>query len=363
MLPDIVQAYFNEGFLFQMGSPSMLASGVMPPAEWKPVRRFAPLSHRHIAVSMRDAWYFQMTAQCLGPAPCLVIGNSHGVSTLLLATFLSPGPTDAIDAETSRNSDAGSELTRRVAERLGLDVRVTHGFSPQDLDAACRSERYGYVLIDGDHTNEQIVLDFEGIKDRLADRCVVYLHDVGLRDMEEGWLRVRELAEPLGLRGFDLSATDFGSTLLVRGLPKLERTLELTCPGLRAHNDIYHNGLAMPIPPQRPDTDTLVLRGKSRVAFYGAGNDLADYGHFIMSHRDRVEAIYDDDPAAIGTVRYGVTVKPGSNLAQSTADAIVISTHGHADSVRGRIAEHRSLTDVYPRKGLLTPTCIVCEPS
>lgn len=362
MLPRIIEAYHQEGFAFEMGSPARLATGVSPLEEWRPLWSYEPLSFRQVGISLRDAWFIRLAAECLGPAPSLVIGNSQGISTMLIAELLKPAPLDAIDAQTSRGSDSGTDLTRRVAARLGLDVRVAVGFSPQDLNTVCRTIDYGFVLVDGEHTNEQMLLDYHGIIDRLADRCVVYFHDVGLRDLDDGWLAVRQHAEPLGLRGFDLSASDFGSTLLVRNIPELEQMLDLTCPGLRSHSTAYHAGCETPMPEHSPDTDRLVLKPGEKVAFFGAGNDLDYQGHFILSNPDRVACIYDDNPASVGTSRFGIKVVDALNLPQSDAHYIVISTHSYMAQARRRIAHLKPDAKVYPRPGLLAPARVFCVP-
>lgn len=370
MLPSIVDAYSKEGFVFELGSPAMLWTGITPRVQWKPRWRFDTPSYRQIAISLRDAWFFMLVANELKQAnpeienASLIIGNSFGISTMLIAELMRPSPVDAIDAESSMGSSEGTALTHRVAQRLGLDVQVTKGFSPQDLASACRHEKYTLVFIDGEHTNEQIVKDFQAIKDRLAENCVVFLHDVGLRDMDQGWLEVRELAQPLGLIGYDLSATDSGSTLLVRNLPALEQMLKQSCPGLRTFNDTYHAGLSLPLPPMRPETDTLVVRDEQTVAFFGAGNDLSHYAHYILSNRNTIEAIYDDDPNKIGTTRFGVPIRSSSHLTLTNADAIVISTHAYLDQARTKInqlAPHLS-THTYPRDGLIVPTRVVRTP-
>jgi len=371
MLPSIIDAYSAEGFVFELGSPAMLWSGITPRNEWKPRQRYQTPSYRQISISLRDAWFFMLIANELKAAntpqqnASLIIGNAMGISTILIAELLRPSPVDAIDAETSNGSHEGTHLTHRVAQRLGLDVRVTKGMSPQDLDSACRHEKYTLVFIDGEHTNKQIVKDFQAIAHRLNDRCAVYFHDVGLRDMDTGWLKVRQLAQELRLVAYDLSATDSGSTLLVRDLPTLEKMLRQSCPGLRAFNDTYHAGIALPLPPLHPETDTLVVRDHQRIAFFGAGSDLAHYAHFILSHQDAVEAIYDDDPAKAATTRYGVPIRPASELSTTTADAIVISTHAHLDQARARITQlaPRLSSHTYPRQGLLVPTRVIHTPA
>ncbi|MBL4591805.1 MAG: class I SAM-dependent methyltransferase [Phycisphaerales bacterium] len=370
MFPAIVQAYNDEGFVFELGSPAMLWAGLAHREQWGPRARFSTPSYRQIAIGLRDAWFFMLVSDALKEAntdeenASLVIGNAYGISTMLIAHLMRPALVDAIDAETSMGSDDGSAVTRRVAGKLGLDVRVTKGFSPQDLDSACRREKYSLIFVDGEHINEQIVKDFEGIADRLTDRCVVFFHDVGLRDMDEGWLAVREFAEPMGLRGYDLSATDSGSTLLVRGVDSLETMLAATCPGLRAFNDTYHAGSSLPMPAQRAEGDQVVVRDGQRVAFFGAGNDLEAYGHFICSHRGCVAGVFDDDPGKVGMNRFGVVVRSGDELPKSNPDLIVISTHGYLDQARARIdgLMPEIATRVYPRFGLGVPTRVVRTP-
>lgn len=371
MLPSIIDAYSKENFVFELGSPSILWTGLTPREDWQPRWRYDTPSYRQIAISIRDAWFFMLVADALKQAntpsqnKSLIIGNSFGISTMLVAELMKPSPVDAIDAETSMGSDEGSQLTRRVAKRLGLDVQVTKGFSPQDLDSACRHDKYSLIFVDGEHTNEQIIKDFIGIKDRLAENCIIFFHDVGLRDMDEGWLKVRQLAQPLGLTGYDMSATDSGSTLLVRNVPALEKMLKQSCPGLRAFNDTYHAGIALPLPPLRPDTDTLVVRENKKVAFFGAGNDLTHYAHFILSHPDSIEAIYDDDPTKIGASRFGIEIKPTSQIETTSADSIVISTHSYLNQARAKIntLAPQLIAHTYPRDGLAVPTRVVKTPN
>jgi hypothetical protein len=369
MIPRVVDAYTQAGYVFEMGSPGVLWTGVTPRQDWRPRRMHQTPSHRQIAISIRDAWYFMLIADALKDVNTrdeqsgLVIGNSFGISTVMIAELLA-APIDAIDAETSNGSDEGSALTRRVCATLDLDVQITKGFSPQDLDIACRRDAYSFVLIDGEHTNEQIVMDFVGIKDRLTDRCVVFLHDVGLRDMDTGWTEVQEIASSMGLRGFDLSATDSGSSLLVRGVPTLERMLEQTCPGLRTHNDVYHAGLQIPMPAMRGASDALSLSDGERVAFFGAGQDLAHYGGFILQNPDAVAGVFDDDPSKVGSERFGQQIRSGDELALSGADAVVLSTHAHAERARDRVrALVPSLIErVYPRIGLGVPVRVAKLP-
>ena len=58
-----------------------------------------------------------------------------------------------------------------------------------------------------------------GVADRLADRCAVVFHDVGLCGMDEGWEHIKRLARPMSLKPFDLTFTDYGLTVLLLAPP------------------------------------------------------------------------------------------------------------------------------------------------
>ena len=64
-------------------------------------------------------------------------------------------------------------------------MRLTTGFSPQDVPAAAHGQ-YDLAFIDGLHTDEQLIYDFEAVLPYLLPSCVVVLHDVGYWDLKEG---------------------------------------------------------------------------------------------------------------------------------------------------------------------------------
>jgi len=140
---------------------------------------------------------------------------------------------DVIDAEIEgEDNRRGSELTRQIADRYYPGVRLTIGFSPKDTPRAVRKQiietaaGYELVFIDGLHTNEQIIKDFEGIAPYLAPSCFIVIHDVGLAHLQSGFKKIREKASISGFNLFirRLPWTHFGTGLLAREItdPQIE---------------------------------------------------------------------------------------------------------------------------------------------
>lgn len=113
------------------------------------------------------------------------IGNAFGYSTMILAKLWPSAALDVLESESEGCAHVGSEVTRRIARSLGADVNLHIGFSPQDVPAAVRKpRRYELAFLDGNHTMEQLLLDFEAVRPFLAQRSVVVLHDVEFAFLE-----------------------------------------------------------------------------------------------------------------------------------------------------------------------------------
>jgi len=150
------------------------------------------------------------------------IGNAFGYSTLVIAHIFGV-PVDALDAEVTRCAHLGTRLTHELANSAGLEVHVTHGFSPQDVPAAVRRAPYDLAFIDGKHTVEQLILDVEAVRPWLAESSIIVLHDVDAFNLHDA---------VHALRFFRLTSTSFhylrfpgvayrnllGTGLLIQGL-------------------------------------------------------------------------------------------------------------------------------------------------
>jgi predicted O-methyltransferase YrrM len=228
-IKKVVKSYNAQGFEVGLGNPDCLLTRLS---------RKGRIVNASAAISISDIQVFQWIADTSPWGRSLVIGNSFGFSTFIIAGLCPGCYVDVIDAEVEGSENRlGSELTRKIAERDFPGVHLTIGFSPNDLPNACRFNNYDFIFIDGLHTNDQLVADFNGIRDLRAENSLVYCHDVGIAKMHEGWSRIcSELLEE-GDEAFDLHFTSFGSTIVVRGNPALKEVMRLIC---RPLNEVYY---------------------------------------------------------------------------------------------------------------------------
>ena len=88
------------------------------------------------------------------------------------------------EARDMRYADAdGYKLVTYLLKHYQIDDIVTAaiGWSPTDTAAALaglNGERLDYVFLDAGHWDEALIADVESIADRLADRFVVFMHDM-----------------------------------------------------------------------------------------------------------------------------------------------------------------------------------------
>ena len=109
------------------------------------------------------------------------VGNAFGLSTTCLSMIYGV-PVDVIDAEVEgQDNNEGSELTRRIALREGLDISLTIGASPVDTPRALRFPETGYdlVFLDGFHTDRQLFLDAGAITPYLLHTFVMVTESAG----------------------------------------------------------------------------------------------------------------------------------------------------------------------------------------
>lgn len=160
-----------------------------------------------------------------------VIGNAFGYSTFILAEIFRDAFIDVIDAEIEGSDNRlGSDLTRAIAKKYYPNVRLTIGFSPDDIKKAMNSEAisYDFVFIDGKHTNDQVQRDFAGILPYLSEKCVFYFHDIGYFNLFKGFDNIKKRAWE---KGFDLfcpclRSAFSGSGIAVRNVASLKEYIK-----------------------------------------------------------------------------------------------------------------------------------------
>lgn len=225
----VLEAYRRHGYEVLLGNPDTLVTKLAKGS------RLIDLS---AALSLSDILVFQWIAEIEPWHRALVIGNAFGFSAFLLASLCSGCLVDAIDAEVEGTENIlGSQLTRKIADSDFPGTNLTIGFSPQDIPRACRFEHYDFILIDGMHTNEQLVADFSGIGEIRAGQGVVFCHDVGMARMQSGWQYIKSQLLKENDEAFDLHFTSSGSTMVVGGIPVLKNFMKLCC---RPLGDTYY---------------------------------------------------------------------------------------------------------------------------
>jgi len=220
-IAKVIEAYKNSGYEVLLGNPDCLATRLL---------KHNRLIEASFAISMSDILVFQWIAWFAPWKRALIIGNSFGFSTLLIAGLCPGCDVDAIDAEIEGSENRlGSQLTMAIAREDFPGVRLTIGFSPQDLPQACRFDAYDLIFIDGFHTNDQLIGDFGGICGRREGNSVVYLHDVGMAQMTSAWSTIKSKFLTTKDSAFDLNFTSFGTAVVIYGYPELKRFMETSC--------------------------------------------------------------------------------------------------------------------------------------
>jgi hypothetical protein len=118
-----------------------------------------------------------------------------GFSTLAIAMAAPQARVVAIDTGLDAQSREGLALTRKIAAAEALDVVALQGASPEDVASTAQEGAQGHpigcVFIDGYHSNEQVVKDFEAAKAIAASDAVFVFHDVRDGGLRPGLAEIR----------------------------------------------------------------------------------------------------------------------------------------------------------------------------
>ena len=132
-------------------------------------------------LSLQESYLIESIGSCIQPKRIFGIGNAFGWSTLMLSMVFPDSDVVVVD-NLSEGADArkGFDLTRAIADDLGLRVHLVEGRSPDDVAGIVESRLGGidFALVDGLHTNEQQSADYTAIKPFLGSDSVALFHDV-----------------------------------------------------------------------------------------------------------------------------------------------------------------------------------------
>jgi predicted O-methyltransferase YrrM len=211
MLPKVLNAYKKHGYTVNLGSPARLYSTIIDNNRKRTINCSG-------GFTVSDAFLFSAVSRIIQPKNILVIGNSFGLSTFVLADLFPNATIDAIDAELEDNEpQLGSEITRKIIKSDFSNVNLTIGFSPDDLLKVANGKTYNFIFVDAMHTNVAVLKDYYGIQGLISDDCLVYFHDVANCNMFEAWNNIRNHAKENGYATFEFGFTQMGCTALVKG--------------------------------------------------------------------------------------------------------------------------------------------------
>jgi len=214
VLNKLISLYRNEGFRISTGlNPCHFEN--YPLAQFTWLVRDGESQTNGLGIAMQEIYFLECLFDGYQPKNIFIIGNSFGWSTLALALLNPEAKLIAIDSGYDKNSLEGIELTNKLAASGGLNnVTVLKGASPQDVAPIISEnfdEKIDFAFIDGLHTNEQIVLDFDAVKAQAKDGAVYLFHDIYEFDLQDGFGENSQLA---GYQSDILMGTPSGIGLL-----------------------------------------------------------------------------------------------------------------------------------------------------
>jgi predicted O-methyltransferase YrrM len=214
MVHELLNAFAQEGITVQVGDSETLTQD--PDAQF--AKAFLPggaLLSSGAGIALGEVQLLESLLEGVG-GHCLVIGNGFGWSAVALGLMLrGRGRVVAMDAcLEGMEGSRGLDLVNRIAGRLALPLEAVEALSPRDLPQVVQGHlggRLDLVLVDSLHTDEQQILDYEGIRPFLAPGALVIFHDVLNWRMEASF---NEIAQRDGRGAAVLHRTASGLGLL-----------------------------------------------------------------------------------------------------------------------------------------------------
>jgi predicted O-methyltransferase YrrM len=170
----------------------------------------------HLGISAQEVYFLEHLFAAVAVTKVFVVGNSFGWSTFAIAMLAPQAQVTAIELAGEPFTAKWLDRTNQIAAEEALNVRVYKGSSPQDVAAVVARGGGGpfdLFFIDGQHTNEQIILDCRAAFAHACESTVFLLHDVLMHNMVQG---VDQFARESGWNMHLLWRTTSGMALLCR---------------------------------------------------------------------------------------------------------------------------------------------------
>jgi predicted O-methyltransferase YrrM len=214
ILDRLTRLYRTRGHEVVTGIPSRFTS--LPFSEFTYVLSDDKTSPHAVGIAPAEIYFLEHLFDVYRPRSLFALGNGFGWSSFALALLNGEAQVVAMDAGVDEFSARWIALSNAIAAEEGLRLRVEKGVSPGDVAKVVQasfSAPVDFFFIDGEHTNEQVQLDFAAVWPHAHPRSVFLFHDVLFWDLAAGLNRI---VAQSGLDAHVLWRTSTGMVLLCR---------------------------------------------------------------------------------------------------------------------------------------------------
>jgi len=210
LISDLLKAYKEQGYDIRTGlNPSHFNND-------KCVSFTALFKNNKIlctggGIGLKELYFFECLFSEWQPKNIFCIGNAFGWSTVSLALLNRNSDLICIDAgqEGDYNME-GIDITNKILHNYNQNARVVFGHSPEDVSKYAQ-RGIDFVFIDGLHTNEQQLIDWQAIFPHCHVGTVYIFHDVIQFNMEKSFAQIASKSK---CKSLILHRTDSGMGIL-----------------------------------------------------------------------------------------------------------------------------------------------------
>jgi len=189
-------------------------------------------------ITVQELIFFYSLLHRICPKNIYGVGNAFGWSTLAFAIISPASKIVVIDNLANFKSigdPVGMKITKSIIEKNNFNVTALVAESPKDsyeVISEHLESKVDFAFIDGLHTNEQVVQDFDAIKFSLHSNSVVVFHDVIKHNMSKGWKEISIAAKKLGFTSKILDKTYSGIGIVYGSNMNIEDVINLYSIGI-----------------------------------------------------------------------------------------------------------------------------------
>lgn len=181
-LIDLIQLYEKNGYEVQSSLSPLHFPGFN--------HAYLPFSYIYLnnklmcrggGLAISELMFVNCITSIIEPKNIFIIGNSFGWTTLALGLMCPASRVVAIDICPRPDEAYGIEITNKLGTQINAEIRAIKAKSPDNVPEVIKNnfnDKIDLVLIDGGHTPEQQIADFEACKALADEKCIYFFHDV-----------------------------------------------------------------------------------------------------------------------------------------------------------------------------------------